>query len=892
MRSYKTKLSGCLLCIAAVAFADRAAAQCADWRARGAGLHVSGIVFDSVLWDADGAGPQAPMLVLGGSFSRAANSETVLRNIAAWDGTNWHALGTGLGEDSQSVRALAVYNGELIAGGNFTTAGGQPVSRIARWDGAAWHPLGNGMGGGSFPNVYALTVFNGDLIAGGEFTTAGGQPANLIARWNGTSWSALGEGIQANSGSGVQALAVYNGQLIAGGSFAFAGQELAFNIARWNGTWNSMDDIFGDGPPTEVTALAVYNNQLIAGGRFAQAGDVSARNIARWNGTSWSALGTGVQDAEFIDTVQDFAVYQGELIVAGAFGTAGGVSAANIARWNGNTWQPLDAGLSDGSMTLSIFQDELIAGGMFLQAGDVVVKSVTRWDGAEWLDMPGLLAPSRYYGIHTITPWAGSVVLGGGFATSSTNDPEYAFGLAAWDGQSLRSLGDPSSFVFASAVAPAAAGSSDLIVGGQFNSIGGVPAKRIARLNDTFAGGWQAMGEGLEGQVHAIAHFNGSTYAAGEIAASGGLSLNNIARWNGTSWQPVGSGPVTGVDGTVFCMKEGLNASPTQLDLVVGGAFTSAGGVPANGIAIYRESTIVPQFSWHAMGQGFNGPVLAVERFNGSVYAAGNFTASGATPVNYIARWNGTAWEAVGTGTNGIVRAMTVSNGTLVIGGTFTEAGGQPAERLARWDGQTWSSVAGGVDNGVTALGTFQNELHVGGTFMHVRFDALESPIWARYSEDGIPWFSEQPEPQAVDCGGDAQFSIYPALGYGGLEYQWRRNGTPIGNGPTGTGSTIATNGVTLHILDVSPADAGTYDCVLSNGCGSTTSWGATLTVSNCDSCDINCDGMVNLADAAELVELLLDSDLPGCRSMAGDANGDASVDGLDIQSFVDCLLQ
>jgi hypothetical protein len=37
-----------------------------------------------------------------------------------------------------------VWNGDLIAGGWFTTAGGQTVNRIARWDGSAWHPFTSG----------------------------------------------------------------------------------------------------------------------------------------------------------------------------------------------------------------------------------------------------------------------------------------------------------------------------------------------------------------------------------------------------------------------------------------------------------------------------------------------------------------------------------------------------------------------------------------------------------------------------------------------------------------------------------------------------------------------------------------------------------------------------
>jgi hypothetical protein len=71
-------------------------------------------------------------------------------------------------------------NGDLIAGGDFTTAGGVPANRIARWNGSAWSALGSGMNS----DVYALTTLpSGDLIAGGGFTTAGGVVAPYIARW-------------------------------------------------------------------------------------------------------------------------------------------------------------------------------------------------------------------------------------------------------------------------------------------------------------------------------------------------------------------------------------------------------------------------------------------------------------------------------------------------------------------------------------------------------------------------------------------------------------------------------------------------------------------------------------------------------------------------------------
>jgi len=65
-------------------------------------------------------------------------------------------------------------------GGAFTTAGGVSANGIAKWDGTQWSALGSGMNAGV---VWALTAYNGELIAGGNFTTAGGQVSAYWARW-------------------------------------------------------------------------------------------------------------------------------------------------------------------------------------------------------------------------------------------------------------------------------------------------------------------------------------------------------------------------------------------------------------------------------------------------------------------------------------------------------------------------------------------------------------------------------------------------------------------------------------------------------------------------------------------------------------------------------------
>jgi trimeric autotransporter adhesin len=126
-------------------------------------------------------------------------------NIASWNGSQWAPLGAGLGsvaDDLDEVRDLTIYEGELFACG-------LEVASPGRWNGSSWQLVG----GGTIGSDFAIGVYNGDLIIGGSFTTAGGQSAHHIARWNGLFWQVFGWSGTANS---VQALTVYEGELFVG----------------------------------------------------------------------------------------------------------------------------------------------------------------------------------------------------------------------------------------------------------------------------------------------------------------------------------------------------------------------------------------------------------------------------------------------------------------------------------------------------------------------------------------------------------------------------------------------------------------------------------------------------------------------------------------------------
>ena len=124
-------------------------------------------------------------LFVGGSFTQANVGASIPANrIARWSNGTWQALGSSGGNGvNGSVSALAASGGDLFVGGSFSEANvgvGIPANRIARWNGSNWQALGSGIGG--FSGVSALAVPAPDTVyVGGTFGSAGGKASSHIA---------------------------------------------------------------------------------------------------------------------------------------------------------------------------------------------------------------------------------------------------------------------------------------------------------------------------------------------------------------------------------------------------------------------------------------------------------------------------------------------------------------------------------------------------------------------------------------------------------------------------------------------------------------------------------------------------------------------------------------
>jgi trimeric autotransporter adhesin len=240
---------------------------------------------------------------------------------------------------------------------------------------------------------------------------------------------------------------------------------------------------------------------------------------------------------------------------------------------------------------------------------------------------------------------------------------------------------------------------SDLYVGGALLTVGGVTVTNIAKWNGQ---SWATLGSGVNGWVQAIAVSGSDVYVAGEFTKADGVSAIHVAKWNGSSWSALGSG----IAGEVLAI--GVTQSG---DVYVGGSFTIADGAPANYIARWNGS------SWSAVGDELSQGVKAIAVSGNDVYVGGWFQDAGALTVNNIAKWDGTSWSKLDSGVNGSVTTLAISNGNLYAGGQFTKASGATAKYIARWDGAAWSALGAGLDNECWELATSGSEVYAAGLF-------------------------------------------------------------------------------------------------------------------------------------------------------------------------------
>ncbi len=699
-------------------------------------------------------------LYIGGAFSSVGH--VLASGLARWDGTQWTPVGGGVNSTPDS---LLEHNGRLYVGGYnlafFDVAGlrASVTGNVAVWDGSRWSALGSAPNG----RVQALAAgTDGRIYAGGDFVTAGGSTVNGIAVWDGSAWAPLGSGVTISGSLGtVRSIAVdpVSGDVYVAGAFNTAGGIRANSVARWDGSqWHAV----GAGVTGTVKKVLVQNNRVyLVGGFWSASGNFPTTSLAVWDGSAWSSLVSGLTyDNGWSGSLDDAAFMNGDLYVVGVFdtitGTLGtGVSANNVARWDGSQWSAAGGGTGAWPRAAASAADgsRLFVVGEFFTAGSTGASRIAQWDGSTWA---ALVEPGDGQGLSD-QPYAaaaapnGGVYVGGRFETAGG---AVANGIALWDGSQWQPLGDGISTwtttlprqAYALDVAP----NGDLYIGGNLTAMGAVSTRYIARWDGSQ---WYPLGGGVNNIVQAVAvdPSSGDVYAGGRFWRAGGVSANGIARWDGSQWHALGSG----VSGWVYA----LAVHPLTGDLYVGGEFSSAGGITNTyGIARWDGS------QWHPVG-GDTAYVYALAFDSaGTLYAAGRFTVIGGVSANNIARWDGTQWHPLGGGlTDGYpyteVRSLAVYGADVYATGSIHTAGSLPVNGVARWDGSQWHALGGGItnpnlggpaaDGNILAVG--EAGVYAGGMFIRAGHKpSNQIGLWRFPLPDLILTQSDSPDPAAV----------------------------------------------------------------------------------------------------------------------------------------------
>ncbi len=108
--------------------------------------------------------------------------------VYVWNGSAWSTLPGTFGAVGSGVSILSIVpeGSDLYFGGRFDWIDGAPVNNIARWDGTNWHALGSGVGIGGEASIRSLAVTAERIYAAGTFTTAGGKGSRYFAIWHKT----------------------------------------------------------------------------------------------------------------------------------------------------------------------------------------------------------------------------------------------------------------------------------------------------------------------------------------------------------------------------------------------------------------------------------------------------------------------------------------------------------------------------------------------------------------------------------------------------------------------------------------------------------------------------------------------------------------------------------
>ncbi|WP_414662592.1 hypothetical protein [Horticoccus sp. 23ND18S-11] len=621
---------------------------------------------------------------------------------------------------SGEVNAIAVQpNGAVILGGAFANLSNTTGGNLIRLSATgvidtAFNPAPNGA-------VSSIAIqSDGKVVLAGSFSLVYGVARNRIARLNAD--GSLDTGFDPNASAKVNSVVIQSdGKIVIAGTFTTLtpnGTTTAVTanyIARLN-TDGTQDSTYNPSPNFNVNIITLQGDgKIVAGGSFTSvapngAVDVVTRNgVARFNTDGSLDQNFNPNTNGAVNAIVPLA--NGQFVLGGSFSTVqpnatGTVfTRNNLARVNSDgavdaSYNPNPNGVVN---TLALQADgAVLAGGTFttLQPGATGVV-VTRprlarinTDGSLDLNFNPALGGS----ITSLVPRPdGTVLVGGNFSDLQLN--------------------------------------GSIFIGGTFATVGGIPARNLASLNDdgSVSTTFQPRPDGAVNAM--LVQADGRVVVGGAFTNISGATRNRLARYNTDGSLDATFTPDVGAavnalalqgDGKILVgLSTGSGTPPrTVVRLNVNGSvdatFTgpaSAAGATENvtGLAVQRDDRVLvmtrTQIPGNAVyrlsrlnGDGSNDASFNAVTLNGvttrasfalqadaKIIVSGQFStvvnAIGSSAIANLARLNadGTLDASFNPAPNGAVTAVALqSDGRVVVGGGFTNIGGLSRVGIAR----------------------------------------------------------------------------------------------------------------------------------------------------------------------------------------------------------------
>lgn len=394
---------------------------------------------------------------------------------------------------------------------------------------------------------------------------------------------------------------------------------------------NDLSNIFApyvSGTKASVTGYSVNNNDL---------SNIFLK-IRSWTTVGTSALvGTGAAcNVIYIDSTT------GYIYIGGVFTSVGGVTAKNIARWDGTSWSNLATGLNNAVNDIVVNSSGIIyACGIFTDTGTATTGCLSiayytpgsPFSSGVWAQL-GVGFQSGTV-LNTLDIISGKIYIGGAYTTNGNGVVGSFQNICYW-------------------------GTSGFYVA--------IPAASTASKNGFDAACLAVKNNTVNGYIYFGGAFTG--FYQRSLTTT---TCNRVCSYDGTYFNIMSPGP--GVNGQV----NAITFDPSG-NVYFGGSFTTAGSVSVKNVVKWTSSSLnttthVETGTWSALGVGLNGAVNSLSFANNTLYAGGSFTTLGdtTTTVNYIASYTGSSWSVISTSLNNSVKTITLdSSGVIYAGGSFT----------------------------------------------------------------------------------------------------------------------------------------------------------------------------------------------------------------------------